>query len=148
MLDIRQPAARHWWLYGSDGKVSCTPDRQRRAALDLIACGYTGLWLDNLLTKPAQWYTPNPRSTTPPGRRLVYLLKELRAALPAGVPFTVNAHWTDVDFAWSPTPQLDPSMPLVQISALADQSSSRAARSTAGSTTPRPATAPGRSGGS
>ncbi len=60
MLDLRQPEARHWWLYGADGRASCPPDTQRRAALDLIACGYTGLWLDNLLTKPAQWFKPNP----------------------------------------------------------------------------------------
>ncbi len=122
MLDLRQPAARHWWLYGADGKVSCPPDTQRRGALDLIACGYTGLWLDNLLTKPAQWFRPDPQMDDAEwGAALVALTRELRAALPAGVPFTVNAHWTDTDFAYSPAPALDPALPIVQIAQLADQ---------------------------
>lgn len=122
MLDLRQPEARHWWLYGADGRAGCPPDTQRRAALDLIACGYTGLWLDNLLTKPAQWFKPNPGLDDAEwGAALVALARELRAALPAGVPFTVNAHWTDTDFAYAPTPALDAAQPIVQLAQLADQ---------------------------
>lgn len=122
MLDIRQPAARHWWLYGADGKANCPPDLQRRGALDLIACGYTGLWLDNLLTKPAQWFKPDPGIDDASwGAGLVALTQELRSALPQGVPFTVNAHWTDEDFAYAAAPQLTAEMTIVQLSKIADQ---------------------------
>jgi hypothetical protein len=122
MLDLRQPAARHWWLYGADGRVNCPPDTQRRGALDLIACGYTGLWLDNLLTKPAQWFKPDPGMDDEAwGAALVALASELRAALPSGTPFTVNAHWTDTDFAYASAPALQDSMPIVQLSKLATQ---------------------------
>ncbi len=50
-LDFRKEAARRWWLYGADNVASCTGDGadvNRRAALDLIACGYHGLWLDDV----------------------------------------------------------------------------------------------------
>ncbi|MFT4033938.1 MAG: hypothetical protein QM679_00005 [Patulibacter sp.] len=122
LLDIRQPAARRWWLYGGDGKASCGHDPRQRAALDLIACGYTGLWLDNLLTRPAQWYTPNPGIDDASwGAGLVALVSELRDALPDGVPFTVNAHWTDLDFPYADAPVLRSDAPLVQIAKIADQ---------------------------
>ncbi|MDO9355353.1 MAG: hypothetical protein Q7T55_16760 [Solirubrobacteraceae bacterium] len=122
MLDIRQPGARRFWLYGSDGEASCTPNRNRRAALDLIACGYTGLWVDNVLTQPAQWFKPDPKIDPGPwGDALVALLTELRAALPSGVPFTINAHWTDVDFPYAGSPALDPQAALVRTAKLADQ---------------------------
>lgn len=122
MLDIRQPAARHWWLYGADGRATCVPDPHRRGALDLVACGYTGLWLDNLLTKPGQWFKPDPGIDDASwGAALVALARELRDALPASVPFTVNAHWTDTDFAYAPAPALQSAMPIVQLSQIATQ---------------------------
>lgn len=122
MLDVRNPAARKWWLLGSDGKATCHPNRNRRAALDLIACGYTGLWVDNVLTAPAQWFRPNPGIAAGPwGAGVVALLTELRTALPQTVPFTINAHWTDTDFPYAAGPRLDPNAALVKAAALADQ---------------------------
>lgn len=122
MLDVRIPEARRWWLYGTDGKASCTANRNRRAALDLIACGYTGLWIDNILTAPAQWFKPDPKIAAGPwGEGIVALLTELRAALPAAVPFTINAHWTDVDFPYTPVPTLAAGTPFLRAAALADQ---------------------------
>jgi hypothetical protein len=122
MLDVRIPAARHWWLYGANGRADCPANTEQRGAVDLITCGYTGLWLDNLLTKPAQWFTPNPGIDDASwGAGLVALAHELRDALPGGVPFTVNAHWTDEDFAYAAAPQLQPESTLVQLSQIADQ---------------------------
>ena len=121
-LDVRQPAARRWWLLGSDGKATCTPDRDRRAALDLIACGYTGLWLDNVLVDPAQRFTPNPEIDPADwGDGVAALVSELREALPAGVPFVINAHWTDTDFPYADAPALDPRSPHVRAAAAATQ---------------------------
>ncbi|MDQ8043460.1 MAG: hypothetical protein AAGC46_00550 [Solirubrobacteraceae bacterium] len=123
VIDIRNPDARHWWLYGSDGQASCTADPSRRAALDLIACGYEGLWVDDVLTDPS-WYTPNPRiSAAQWGDAEVALLRELRAALPATATFTINAHWTDVPYpsVAAATPLLDPNSALVRAAATADQ---------------------------
>ena len=118
MLDLRVPEARHWWLYGSDGRASCLPERNRRAALDLIACGYTGLWVDNILTVPQQWFKPDPGIDAAQwGDAVVALLQELRAALPSGVPFTINAHWTDVDFPYAPNLGLNFESPLVRATA-------------------------------
>jgi hypothetical protein len=122
VIDIRNPAARHWWLYGSDGKATCNPNLGRRAALDLIACGYTGLWVDDVLTVPAAWYKPDPKiDATQWGDAEVTLLQELRAALPAGIPFTINAHWTDTTFPYAPVPTLSASDPLVRAAQTADQ---------------------------
>ncbi len=122
MLDVRIPEARRWWLYGSDGKASCLPERARRAALDLVACGYRGLWVDNALTVPEQWFKPNPGIDAAAwGEALVALLSELRAALPQGVPFTINAHWTDVDFPYAENLGLNFESALVRSARLADQ---------------------------
>jgi hypothetical protein len=122
MIDMRNPAARHWWLYGSDDKATCNPDLGRRAALDLIACGYTGLWVDNILTNPNASFTPNPGfDPNEWGNALVSLLQELRAALPQGVPFTINAHWTDVDFPFAANPVLHSDSALVRAARTADQ---------------------------
>lgn len=122
MLDIRKPAARKWWLYGSDGKSTCHPNRDLRGALDLLACGYSGLWVDNVLTVPAQWFRPKPNiSARSWGTGLVALLSELRAAKPPGTTVTINAHWTDLDFGWKPQPVLDPAAPLVRAAQQADQ---------------------------
>lgn len=122
VLDVRVPEARRWWLYGSDGKASCTDDRPRRAALDLIACGYRGLWVDNVLTVPSAWFRPDPGiDESAWGEGLVALLQELRDALPAGVPFTINAHWTDVDFPWAEGFGLNFESPFVRAARLADQ---------------------------
>lgn len=122
MLDIRQPAARRWWLLGSDGKVSCNPERLRRSALDLIACGYHGLWVDNVLQQPAQWFKPDPEIDAAQwGNALVALLQELRNALPAGTPFTINQHWTDTDWGFADDPVLQPDSSFVRAAKLADQ---------------------------
>ncbi len=122
MLDVRVPEARRWWLYGSDGKATCLPERARRSALDLIACGYRGLWVDNVLTVPTQWFRPDPGIDAASwGEGVVALLRELRAALPADVPFTINAHWTDVDFPYAPNLGLNFESPLVRSARLADQ---------------------------
>ncbi len=122
MLDVRVPEARRWWLYGSDGKASCLPERARRAVLDLIACGYRGLWVDNVLTVPSQWFRPDPGIDAASwGEGVVALLSELRTALPAGVPFTINAHWTDVDFPYATNLGLNFESPLVRSARLADQ---------------------------
>ncbi|MBJ7470050.1 MAG: hypothetical protein JHD16_02065 [Solirubrobacteraceae bacterium] len=122
MLDVRQPEARRWWLYGSDGRASCISDRNRRSVLDLIACGYRGLWVDNVLTVPAQWFKPDPGIDAAEwGNALVALLQELRYALPQGVPFTINAHWTDLDFPYATDQGLNFESPLVRAARAADQ---------------------------
>lgn len=122
MLDIRQPAARKWWLYGGDGKASCLPDPRDRATLDLLACGYTGLWIDNVLTRPAQWFKPDPGIDDASwGAGLIALLTELREAAGANVPLVINAHWTDLEFPSAAAPSLDPASPFVQLATLADQ---------------------------
>ncbi|MBO9533522.1 MAG: hypothetical protein J7513_11160 [Solirubrobacteraceae bacterium] len=122
MLDIRQPAARQWWLYGADGKASCQPDPADRATLDLLACGYTGLWIDNVLTRPAQWFKPDPGIDDASwGAGLVALLSELREAAGDDVPLVINAHWTDLAFPSAGSPTLDPASPFVQLAAEADQ---------------------------
>lgn len=121
-LDLREPGARRWWLYGSDDTASCTSNRNRRAALDLLACGYDGLWIDNMLTQPAQWMTPDPQLDAAQwGEALVQLMRELRDALPAGKSVVINGHWTDLDFPWAEQPAIPTSAPLVQIAQLADQ---------------------------
>ena len=121
-LDVRQRAARRWWLFGTDGRATCTADRDRRAALDLIACGYGGLWVDNVLTDPGQRFTPDPGIDAAAwGEGVVALMQELRAALPPQVPFTVNAHWTDLDFPYADAPALDPRAPLVRAATAATQ---------------------------
>ena len=90
--------------------------------MDLIACGYTGLWVDNILTVPQQWFKPDPGIDAAQwGDAVVALLQELRAALPSGVPFTINAHWTDVDFPYAPNLGLNFESPLVRAARLADQ---------------------------
>lgn len=122
VLDIRVPEARRWWLYGSDGKASCIDDRGRRSPLDLIACGYRGLWVDNVLTVPSAWFRPDPGiDANGWAEGLVALLTELRAALPQGVPFTINAHWTDIDFPWASGFALNFESAFVRAARLADQ---------------------------
>lgn len=121
-LDMRNPDARRWWLYGSDDTASCTSNRDRRAALDLLACGYDGLWIDNMLTQPANWFTPDPRIDAREwGEALVQLMRELRDALPAGKSIVINGHWTDLDFPYADQPVIPTDEPLVRIAQLADQ---------------------------
>lgn len=121
-LDLTKPAARTWWLYGTDGKATCNPDRGQRAALDLYACGYSSLWLDNALTNPSQGYSPaiKVKSATW-ARGVLTLLKTLKAKKPKGTTFTINMHWTDTDFGWAPKPKLKSSNPAMRAAKYADQ---------------------------
>ncbi len=122
MLDLRVPAARMWWLYGTDGKASCNPDRDQRAALDLLACGYSGLWLDNALTTPTQGFTPTPDIDAKSwASGVLTTLKMLKARKPKGTFFTINMHWTDTSFGYDPNPKLKSSNPVVRAARLADQ---------------------------
>lgn len=129
-LDLRVPAARHWWLYGADGAASCNvdrtgdgkidaADRELRSTLDLVACGYKGLWLDNASFSP--WHFGYYRGASPDGFRVMppgvdatdwanalsNLLTELREALPPGYPYTINAKWNDDGFASGATQTID-----------------------------------------
>lgn len=122
MVDLRQPAARTWWLYGTDGKASCHPERDERGALDLYACGYSGLWIDNALTTIHQGFTPTPKITDKSwATGVLTLLKQLRQLKPAGTTFTINMHWTDSDFGYAKRPKLAAKQPLVRSAKLADQ---------------------------
>lgn len=122
MIDLRQPAARRWWLYGTDGKASCHPDRDERGALDLYACGYSSLWIDNALTTIYQGFTPKPKiSDKSWGRGVLTLLSTLRRVKPAGTTFTINMHWTDSDFGYAKKPRLKAKSPLVRSAKFADQ---------------------------
>ncbi len=122
MLDLRKPAARMWWLYGSDGKATCNPDRDQRAALDLLACGYSGLWVDNALTTPKQGFTPTPdideRSWA---KGVLTTLKMLHQRKPKGTTFTINMHWTDTDYGYAPKPKLHPKEAVIRAAQYADQ---------------------------
>jgi hypothetical protein len=122
MLDLRVPAARMWWLYGADGKATCTEDRDQRAALDLLACGYSGLWIDNALTTPKQGFTPTPNiSTTSWSRGVLTALKMLKARKPKGTFFSINMHWTDTTFGYQTQPKLRLREPSIRAARLADQ---------------------------
>ena len=121
-IDLRKSAARKWWLYGSDGKATCHPDRDQRAALDLLACGYSGLWLDNALTTVHQGFTPKPKiSNKAWSRGVLTLLKTLRAKKPAGATVTINMHWTDTSFGYAKRPKLTSKMPAIRAAKLVDQ---------------------------
>ena len=121
-FDVTKPAARHWWLYGSDGKVSCNPDRDARGALDLYACGYSSLWLDNALTTPAQGFTPTPKIKPALwARGMLTMLKTLKAKRPKGTTFTINMHWTDTDYGYAKNPKLKATQPQVKAARIADQ---------------------------
>ncbi|MBJ7471127.1 MAG: hypothetical protein JHD16_07485 [Solirubrobacteraceae bacterium] len=121
-LDLRIPAARKWWLYGSDGKATCNEDRDQRSALDLLACGYSGLWLDNALTTPKQGFSPTPKIPVKAWERGMFtLLKTLRAKKPKGTTFTINAHWTDTDFGYATKPKLRSSNGKIRAAKYADQ---------------------------
>lgn len=122
MLDLRKAAARTWWLYGADKKATCNPVREERAALDLLACGYTGLWIDNALTTPKQGFTPTPKmSERSWARGVLTLLKELRRRMPAGKTFTINMHWTDTTFGYAARPKLRRNDPEIRAGRYADQ---------------------------
>ncbi len=121
-LDMRVPAARKWWLYGVDGKATCNPDREQRGALDLLACGYTSLWLDNALTTPKQGFTPTPRIKEKAwATGVLTLLKQLRALKPAGTKFTINTHWTDTDYGYAKKPKLKSTSGTIRAAKYADQ---------------------------
>jgi hypothetical protein len=122
MLDLRQPAARLWWLYGADKVASCTADRDQRAALDLLACGYSGLWIDNALTTPTEGFTPTPDIDAKSwGKGVLATLKMLRQRKPAGTTFTINMHWTDTDYGFAAKPKLDKSQAVIRAAQYADQ---------------------------
>lgn len=122
MLDLRKPEARLWWLYGSDKKATCNPDRDQRAALDLLACGYSALWIDNALTNPKEGFVPTPdideRSWA---RGVLTTLKMLHQRKPKGTTFTINMHWTDTDYGYAAKPKLHPKEPVIRAARLADQ---------------------------
>ncbi len=121
-FDVTKPAARKWWLYGTDGKASCHEDRDQRAALDLLACGYTGLWLDNALTTPKQGFAPTPKIREKTwARGMLTMLKQLRKLKPKGTTFTINTHWTDTDFGYAKKPKLKSSAGAVRAAKYADQ---------------------------
>ena len=121
-FDVTKPAARTWWLYGADGKASCNPNRDERGALDLLACGYTSLWLDNALTTPKQGFTPTPKiKESAWAKGMLTMLKTLKARKPKGTTFTINMHWTDTDYGYAKKPKLKSSMPQVRAARLADQ---------------------------
>ncbi len=121
-LDLRVPGARQWWLYGGDGKATCNPERELRAALDLFACGYTSLWLDNALTTPTQGFTPTPKIPAKAwATGVLTVLKQLRALKPAGTTFTINMHWTDTDYGYASKPKLKSSAGSIRAAKFADQ---------------------------
>jgi hypothetical protein len=121
-FDVTKPAARTWWLYGADGKASCNPNRDERGALDLLACGYSSLWLDNALTTPKQGFTPTPKIAEKAwAKGMLTMLKQLRAKKPAGTTFTINMHWTDTSFGYAAKPKLKSSQPQIRAAQLADQ---------------------------
>ena len=121
-LDLRIAAARKWWLYGADGKATCNPDRDLRAALDLLACGYSGLWLDNALTTPKQGFAPTPKIPEAAwAKGMLTALKQLRSLKPSGTTFTINTHWTDTDFGYATKPKLKSTAPAMRAAKLADQ---------------------------
>lgn len=122
MIDLRKPAARLWWLYGTDGKATCNPDRDQRAALDLLACGYSGLWVDNALTTPKQGFTPTPDIDEKSwAKGVLTTLKMLHQRKPKGTTFTINMHWTDTDYGYAPKPRLHPKSPAIRAAQYADQ---------------------------
>lgn len=122
MLDLRKPAARLWWLYGTDKKATCNPDRDQRAALDLLACGYSGLWIDNALTTPKQGFTPTPNIDERSwAKGVLTALKMLHQRKPKGTTFTINMHWTDTDYGYSPKPKLHPKEAVIRAAQYADQ---------------------------
>ncbi|MBO9534346.1 MAG: hypothetical protein J7513_15340 [Solirubrobacteraceae bacterium] len=123
MLDLRVPAARTWWLYGADGKASCNPSVEERGALDLYACGYKSIWIDNALTTPKQGFTPTPTSIPEKSwaTAVLTLLKQLKAKKPAGTTFTINMHWTDTSFGYASNPKLKATDPAVRAGKYADQ---------------------------
>lgn len=121
-VDIRSAAARKWWLYGSDGVASCTPNRDLRAVLDLYACGYKTIWLDNALTTPKQGFSPTPSIPEKSwAKGMLTLLKTLRAKKPAGTTFTINMHWTDTDYGYAAKPKLKASNPSIKAAKYANQ---------------------------
>ena len=111
-LDLRQPAARQWWLYGGDDRVSCDADGDGgrdgddvalRGALDLLACGYHGLWLDNA-EFDLRSFSVKPAGITQADwdAGLSQLLADLRAAMPPSASLAINTKWNDNSFAYSP----------------------------------------------
>lgn len=122
MLDLRKPAARKWWLYGTDGKATCTADRDQRAALDLLACGYSSLWIDNALTTPKEGFTPTPNIDTKSwAKGMLTTLKMLHQRKPRGTTFTINMHWTDTDYGYADRPRLHPREAVIRAARYADQ---------------------------
>lgn len=121
-IDLRKAAARRWWLYGSDGKATCHDDRDQRAALDLLKCGYSGLWLDNALTTINQGFTPKPKVNDKQwAKGMLTMLKTLKAKKPRSAKTTINMHWTDTDFGWAKKPKLTSKMPSIRAAKLVDQ---------------------------
>ncbi|MDO9354140.1 MAG: hypothetical protein Q7T55_10620, partial [Solirubrobacteraceae bacterium] len=121
-LDLRIPAARKWWLYGTDGKATCNADIDQRAALDLYACGYKSLWIDNALTTPKQGLTPTPDIPEKAwASGVLTLLSQLRQLKPKSTTFTINMHWTDTDFGYSTKPKIRASAPAIRAGRYADQ---------------------------
>lgn len=121
-FDVTKPAARRWWLYGIDGKASCNPNRDERGALDLLACGYSGLWLDNALTTPKQGFTPTPSIDEKAwATGMLTMLKTLRKRMPKSATFTINMHWTDTDYGYAAKPKLKSTQPQIKAARLADQ---------------------------
>ncbi|MFT4033967.1 MAG: hypothetical protein QM679_00155 [Patulibacter sp.] len=121
-IDLRIPAARRWWLYGADGKVSCNPDANERGALDLYACGYSSLWIDNALTNPKVGFSPAMQiSAKRWANGVLTLLKSLKKLKPKGTTFTINMHWTDTKYGYAAKPKLKASDPAVRAARLADQ---------------------------
>ncbi len=138
-LDLRIPAARHWLLYGGgasgdDAGASCGTDPNLRAALDLIACGYKGLWVDDVsfsFYHFTWWDQANHVSvnSAPAGITeaewndgVSKLLAELRRALPTTAKYTVNIKDGDSGIVFSPrVDTLDQRSPLATEIAAADQ---------------------------
>ncbi len=126
-LDLRKDAARRWWLYGNDNVASCPSNSPANAAaLDLLACGYKGLWLDNVVFSISTFANTGvalPASVTQADwtAGVVKLLRELREAAPAGTKYTVNTQWSDPNFDKAATGALDPRSDLLRELGAADQ---------------------------
>ncbi len=111
VVDVRQAAARNWLLRGQDGVVSCT-EAGERAALDKLACGYDGLWLDDVRFAPSAFGSPVGVDRASWQAGLTDLLDELRAAMPPGTDYVANVKWNDDAFGEGPAQQIDAGSPM------------------------------------
>jgi FG-GAP-like repeat len=125
MLDVRNPDARRWWRLGSDGIASCHPDRDQRGALDLAACGYDGLWLDNVLTALTHFSPAPPFAAAGWEEGVAAQVQELRDELDRrggqNVRITANMKWNDTGFGSGATQTVDPSRGFARAARAADQ---------------------------